>query len=100
MTRKASAKERWGPRILPVVSIVVPFWGYLIGSLLYGWLNQKRNYNGDCRYCCGVYRVYIEGSTLTVKDTRKCFRCGSSAYSEMPKPRQEPFTFSSVLKPK
>ena len=27
---------------LPVVSIVVPFWGYLIGSLLYIWLNQKK----------------------------------------------------------
>ena len=29
---------------LPVVSIVVPFGGYLIGSLLYICLNQKRNY--------------------------------------------------------
>ena len=28
---------------LPVVSIVVPFWVYLIGSLLYIWgLNQKK----------------------------------------------------------
>ena len=27
---------------LPIVSIVVPFWGYLIGSLLYIWLNQKK----------------------------------------------------------
>ena len=36
--------------ILPVVSIVVPFLGYLIGSLIYNWLNQKRNYNGDYRY--------------------------------------------------
>ena len=26
---------------LPIVSIVVPFWGYLIGSLIYSWLNQK-----------------------------------------------------------
>ena len=33
-----------------IVSIVVPFWGYLIGSLIYNWLNQKRNYNGDYRY--------------------------------------------------
>ena len=30
-------------RILyPRVSIVVPFWGYLIGSLIYNWLNQKK----------------------------------------------------------
>ena len=28
-------------KALPVVSIVVPFWGYLIGSILYIWLNQK-----------------------------------------------------------
>ena len=34
---------------IPIVSIVVPFLGYLIGSVLYIWLNQKRNYNGDCR---------------------------------------------------
>ena len=34
---------------IPIVSIVVPFWGYLIGSYLYIWLNQKRNYNGDYR---------------------------------------------------
>ena len=27
---------------VPVVSIVVPFWGYLIGSLLCIWLNQKK----------------------------------------------------------
>ena len=26
----------------PIVSIVVPFWGYLIGSKLYIWLNQKK----------------------------------------------------------
>ena len=32
-----------------IVSIVVPFWGYLLGSYLYIWLNQKRNYNGDYR---------------------------------------------------
>ena len=35
--------------VIPIVSIVVPFWGYLIGSLIYNWLNQKRNYNGDYR---------------------------------------------------
>ena len=29
-------------RVLPIVSIVVPFGGYLIGSLLYIWLNQKK----------------------------------------------------------
>ena len=43
---------RWvpeGTRIIPIVSIVVPFGGYLIGSYLYIWLNQKRNYNGDYR---------------------------------------------------
>ena len=40
----------WTLGPLPVVSFVVPFWGYLIGSLLYIWLNQKRNYNGDYRY--------------------------------------------------
>ena len=34
---------------LPIVSIVVPFWGYLLGSLISNWLNQKRNYNGDYR---------------------------------------------------
>ena len=34
---------------LPIVSIVVPFGVYLIGSLLYIWLNQERNYNGDYR---------------------------------------------------
>ena len=28
--------------VLPVVSIAVPFGGYLIGSLLYIWLNQKK----------------------------------------------------------
>ena len=27
---------------LPIVSIVVPFGGYLIGSLIYNWLNQKK----------------------------------------------------------
>ena len=39
-----------------IVSIVVPSWGYLIGSYLYIWLNQNkelqtktRNYNGDYR---------------------------------------------------
>ena len=26
---------------LPIVSIVVSFWGYLIGSLIYNWLNKK-----------------------------------------------------------
>ena len=25
------------------------FWGYLLGSLIQNWLNQKRNYNGDYR---------------------------------------------------
>ena len=25
-----------------MVSVVVPFWGYLIRSLLYIWLNQKK----------------------------------------------------------
>ena len=29
-----------------VVSVVVPFLGYLLGSQIYNWLNQKRNYNG------------------------------------------------------
>ena len=29
-------------RGLPIVSIVVSFWGYLIGSLIYNWLNQKK----------------------------------------------------------
>ena len=28
--------------LLPIVSIVVPFWGYLIGSLIYNWLNQRK----------------------------------------------------------
>ena len=37
------------PVALPFVSIVVPFGGYLLGSLLYIWLNQKRNYDGDYR---------------------------------------------------
>ena len=27
---------------LPIVSIIVPFWGYLLGSLVQNWLNQKR----------------------------------------------------------
>ena len=27
---------------LPIVSIVVPFWGYLIKALIYNWLNQKK----------------------------------------------------------
>ena len=27
---------------LPIVSIVVPFWGYLLGSLIESWLNQKK----------------------------------------------------------
>ena len=27
---------------IPIVSIVVPFWGYLIGPLIYNWLNQKK----------------------------------------------------------
>ena len=27
--------------VLPVVSIVVPFWGYIFTSLIYNWLNQK-----------------------------------------------------------
>ena len=27
---------------LPVVSIVVPFWGYAKGSLIYNGLNQKK----------------------------------------------------------
>ena len=31
--------ESWG---LPAVSIVFPFGGYLIGSLLYIWLNPKK----------------------------------------------------------
>ena len=35
---------------LPIVSIVVPFWGYLLGSVIEIWLNQKRSYNGDYRY--------------------------------------------------
>ena len=26
----------------PIVSIVVPFGGYLLGSLVYNWLNQKK----------------------------------------------------------
>ena len=26
----------------PIVSIAVPFWGYLLGSYLYIWLNQKK----------------------------------------------------------
>ena len=26
---------------VPIVSIVVPFWGYLLGSLIQNWLNQK-----------------------------------------------------------
>ena len=49
----------WGSRYgflacnVPVVSIVVPFWGYPIGPLLYIWLNQKKNYNGDYRFQCG-----------------------------------------------
>ena len=29
-------------RSLPRVSIVVPFWGYLSGSLIYKWLNRKK----------------------------------------------------------
>ena len=28
--------------VLPIVSIVVPFWGYLVKALVYTWLNQKR----------------------------------------------------------
>ena len=43
---------------IPRVSIVVPFWGYLIGSLLYIWLNQKRNYNGDSRYPLSFSRMH------------------------------------------
>ena len=36
---------------LPVVSIVVPFWGYLLGSLIIHLVKpKKRNYNGDHRY--------------------------------------------------
>ena len=34
---------------VPIVSIVVPFLGYPIGSLIYNRSNQKRNYNGDYR---------------------------------------------------
>ena len=37
-------KKPWpyNPNILPVVSIVAPFWVYRIRSLLYIWLNQKK----------------------------------------------------------
>ena len=35
--------------IVSIVSIVVPFGGYLFGSLIQNWLNKKRNYNGDYR---------------------------------------------------
>ena len=36
-------------------SIVAPFRGYLINSLIFNWLNQKRNYNGDYRYPCRAH---------------------------------------------
>ncbi|OLQ02780.1 Adenylate cyclase 1 [Symbiodinium microadriaticum] len=38
------------PPKVPIVSIVVPFWGYFRGFIAYNWLSQKRNYNGDYRY--------------------------------------------------
>ena len=46
--------ESWG---LPVVSIVFPFWGYLIGSLLYIWLNQKKETTMET-----IGRVQIQGA--------------------------------------
>ena len=36
-----------GFRTLPIVSIVVPFWDYLIGSQLYFGLNQKKGTTMD-----------------------------------------------------
>ena len=35
-------RDPFSHSLLPIVSIVVPFGGYLIGSLLYIWLNQKK----------------------------------------------------------
>ena len=42
-------------RHLPVVSIVVPCWGYLIGSLLYIWLNPKK----ELQWLLQVVYIYI-----------------------------------------
>ena len=38
---KDSSRGSW-QRTIPRVSIVVPFWGYLLGSLIQNWLNQKK----------------------------------------------------------
>ena len=43
---KAGSAIPWAPYyrigILPIVSIVVPFWGYLIRSELYIWINHEQ----------------------------------------------------------
>ena len=47
----ARTLEPWRlrPQRPPIVSVVVPFWGYLMGFLVYSWSNKKRNYKGDHR---------------------------------------------------
>ena len=44
----------YGQCRVPRVSIVVPFWGYLIESLIYNWLNQKKGTTMET-----IGRVYI-----------------------------------------
>ena len=50
---KTSGPHQWpwlSVEDLPIVSVVVPFWGYLLGSFIWNWLNpKKRNYNGHHR---------------------------------------------------
>ena len=39
---------------LPIASLVVPFWGYLLGSLIYNWFKPKKGTTMETRGSIGA----------------------------------------------